>query len=384
MICVAGFVALVFLTWAARLDLARVGAPTLPPTAGTTPRTTVLLAVRDEESNVETCVASLLAQTAQPAVVVVDDASRDRTPEIVDALARQAPGLSLTAARPLRPGWRGKLNALDGALPRALDPWILFTDADTRHAPDLLARAHAAAADWRLDAVSIAGEQEARSAGEQWLIPAVFALLDAGLGDWAAAAHGDGAAVANGQFILVRRAALIASGGLEAIRVPPLDDVALIENLRRHGFRTGFVRAPDLLRVRMYSGLVATIQGWRRNLGAIYGERPRAAAAVILVLCLPAALLGGTAWAGLWPEFWLVWTGAAAASASARLGSGHSSWWALTAPFDAILLAWVLATGVGDYRRGRLARWKGREVLVGGAAATDQEKSGNGASNAAR
>jgi hypothetical protein len=32
----------------------------------------------------------------------------------------------------------------------------------------------------------------------------------------------------------------------------------------------------------------------------------------------------------------------------------------------------VLASGVLDFRRGRLVRWKGREMVVGGSAAADQ------------
>lgn len=381
MLWLAGLLALALVGWAARLDRARAAAPAPPPAMPEPPPTTVLLPVRDEEDNVAACVASLLAQTARPAVVVIDDASSDRTREIAAGMMRDTPEVRVESARPLAPGWRGKLNALDGALGGVRDPWILFTDADTRHAPELLARAHAAAHAWGLDAVSIAGTQEARSAGEQFLIPAVFGLLDALLGDWSAAAWGDGPAIANGQFILVRRQALLESGGLEAIRQPPIDDVALARNLRRHGFRTGFVRAPDLLRVRMYSGFAAAVHGWRRNLGGIFGERPLAAAALAALLATPATLLVAAALAGRWPELVLVWTAAAAASASVRLGAGASPWWALAAPLDGVLLAVVLGSGVLDFRRGRLVRWKGREMPVGGRPAADQHGSSDASSD---
>src|SRR4029453_8942799 len=94
------------------------------------------------------------------------------------------------------------------------------------HQPELLARAHAAVRNSGLDAISIAGRQEARG-GEAILMPVVFALLDAMLGDWRRAARGDGPPVANGQFILVRRAALEAAGGMAAVRGETLDPVAL-------------------------------------------------------------------------------------------------------------------------------------------------------------
>ena len=383
MIWLAGFLSLAFAVWAGRVHRARALAPVLPTAASAPPPTSILLPVRDEEDNVAACVASLLAQTARPSVVVIDDGSSDRTREIADGIARGDSRLRVETARSLLPGWRGKLNALDGALAGVDNPWILSTDADTRHAPELLARAHAAAALWRLDLVSIAGAQEARTAGEQWLIPAVFGLLDAELGDWGAAARGDGPAVANGQFILVRRQALQASGGFAAIRQPAIDDVALAQSLRRHGFRTGFVRAPDLLRVRMYSGFSAAVSGWRRNLGGIFGERPGRAAVLVALLAAPSAILLAAALTGRWAEFWLLWAGAAAASAIVRAGSGDSPAWALTAPIDSALVAFVLGAGVLDFRRGRLVRWKGREMPVGGLS-SDASAQGAEASDASK
>ena len=54
----------------------RRSAPRLPaPRQG--PAVTVLLPVRDEEENVLHCLETLLAQTARPAVRVIDDGSTD-------------------------------------------------------------------------------------------------------------------------------------------------------------------------------------------------------------------------------------------------------------------------------------------------------------------
>src|SRR5262249_34845838 len=155
---------------------------------------------------------------------------------------------------------------------------------------------------------------------------------------------------------------------------------------RRHDFRTAFVRAPDLLRVRMYAGFAAAWSGWRRNLAGIFGERPASAAGLALLLTVPTLGMLVAGLRGAWPAFWLLWAGAAAASASARLGGVHSPWWALAAPVDALLLAVLLALGVSDYRGGRLARWKGREVPVNAEprASAQETAEGSGAANVAR
>lgn len=345
---------------APRLPLAPSPLPALPATI-------VLLPVRDEEHNVLPCLDGLLGQTAGPQVRVIDDGSEDATASLVRSRTGAEPRLALLAAGPLPPGWRGKVHALARGAEGAGTPWLLLTDADTRHAPDLLARAHLAAAERRLDAVSIAGFQEAHGPGENLLIPAAFALLDAQLGDWGAAAEG-GPAVANGQFILLRREAWEDCGGFAAIRAVAMDDVAVAERLRAHGHRTGFLRAPDLLRVRMYRGLREAVLGWRRILGALYGPHPGLAAAALAVLLAPLAALAGALLLGQWAAAALLWGAGAAASAVLRAGSGHLPAWGLLFPLDGLLLAWVLGSGVRDHRRGRLVSWKGREMRLGGSA----------------
>jgi chlorobactene glucosyltransferase len=334
------------------------------------PDVTILLPVRDEESNILSCLKTLLAQTDRPLVRVIDDGSADATA----ALARQAaeeqaraegtPRLEVREAGPLPPGWRGKVHALAAGEKGVRTPWILSTDADTRHHPELLARCRAAAEAGGLDALSIAGGQEARGLGENLLVPAVFAFLDTLLGDWRPAADGTGAPVANGQFILLRREAWERCGGFEAVRNESIDDVATVACIRRQGGRTAFVRAPGLLRVRMYRGAAEAVRGWRRNLGGLFGDAPRLVAATLAVLLLPPAVLLAALAAGQWAAALFLWGAGALSSLLFRTGSGNAPLYGLLYPCDALLLAAVLALGVVDRRRGRLANWKGREINV--------------------
>ena len=238
--------------WCATAD----GAPPLPPPVAVLPVTTVLLPVRDEEENLGDCAASLLGQLGGPALRVIDDGSTDRTPEILAGLAGREPRLTALRARPLAAGWGGKVNALASGFDGVSTAWILLTDADTRHQPELLARAHAAAAEHRLDALSLSGRQTTAGLGEALLTPAAYALLDLLLGDWRPYARGEGPTpIANGQYFLVKTEALRTIGGFAAIAENPLDDVALATRLdggRLQG--GGFLRASDALQVSMYRG----------------------------------------------------------------------------------------------------------------------------------
>jgi chlorobactene glucosyltransferase len=362
--------AALLLALALRTEEWRRRAPGLPAPAGAPGRAgeppaevTVLLPLRDEEENVLPCLDGLLAQTVQPRLRAIDDGSRDATARLAAARRREAPRLELLQAGPLPPGWRGKVHALAVGAAGVESPWLLLTDADTRHHPELLERALAAAGERRLDAVSLAGGQEAAGVIQALLVPAMFALLDTLLGSWEAAAEG-GPAVANGQYILVRREALERSGGFAALASAPADDVALAARLRAAGHRTGFFRAPGLLTVRMYRGGRDAVHGWRRNLGGLLGGRPATAATVLALAALPALALLLALATGRLLSAAILWAGGAAASAIFRRGSGHPPAWGLLYPLDALLLAWVLARGALDWRRGRLPTWKGREMRV--------------------
>jgi cellulose synthase/poly-beta-1,6-N-acetylglucosamine synthase-like glycosyltransferase len=325
---------------------------------------TVLLPVRDEAINLRPCTAALLALAGRPRVRVIDDGSADGTAAQAAAMAAAEPRLEVLPAGPLPDGWRGKVHALQEGARGLRTTWLLLVDADARLHPRALERALAAAALWRLDAVSLAGHQEARGLTEGLLVPAVFALLDSQLGDWAEAAAGGGPPVANGQFLLLRREAWERSGGFAAIRRETLDDVAAVAALRQHGYRTGFFRAPELLSVRMYRGARDVIDGWRRNLGGLFGPRPGTALATLAVLTLPAVALIAACAAGREVDAGVIWLGGVAASALLRAGSGHRPILALLHPLDALFVAWVLGAGVSDWRRGRLRSWKGREIRV--------------------
>ncbi len=325
---------------------------------------TVLLPVRNEAINVRACAEALLGLAGQPPVRIVDDSSNDGTAEIAAALAAAEPRLSVIAAGPLPDGWLGKVHAMRVGAQGVASPWLLLTDADVRQRPPALVRALAAAAQGRLDVVSLTGWQEARGLAENLLVPPVFALLDALLGDWRAVAANGGAPVATGQFLLLRRTAWEECGGFAAVRTEPLDDVAIAVEMRRRGYRTGFFRAPQLLSVRMYRGWRETTRGWRRNLGGLFGRRRGAALAALAILALPPLAIAALAVAGCAAGAALLWAAGAATSGLLRAGSGHRPAYALLYPLDAVLLAAVLAIGVRDSRRGYLVNWRGRGVRL--------------------
>jgi 1,2-diacylglycerol 3-beta-glucosyltransferase len=99
------------------------------------PTVTVVVAARNEEDNIRSCLESLL-RMRYPAglleILVIDDHSNDRTAEIVRGFASSNPHLKLLSAGPPQPPLRGKPSALAYAMDQVSSEIVLFTDADCR------------------------------------------------------------------------------------------------------------------------------------------------------------------------------------------------------------------------------------------------------------
>jgi glycosyltransferase involved in cell wall biosynthesis len=104
----------------------------------------LITAARNEQACIEHTLASVIAQTVHPVRwVIVDDASTDRTPEIVAAYAQKYPWIELMQRPPrTERSFAGKAHAVNAALERMSD--LAFEvvgnlDADVSFAPDYMA-----------------------------------------------------------------------------------------------------------------------------------------------------------------------------------------------------------------------------------------------------
>ena len=105
------------------------------------PSLDVVVAARDEEGVVTRLVErlqSLRYPVDRLSTWVIDDGSLDRTPQLLDQLAKQHPGLNVIH-RPRNAGG-GKSGALNTALAQLRGEWLLVLDADAQLQEDLLER----------------------------------------------------------------------------------------------------------------------------------------------------------------------------------------------------------------------------------------------------
>jgi glycosyltransferase involved in cell wall biosynthesis len=236
-------------------------------------RLSVIVPARNEEDVLALCLESLLAQSEPGFLVgtdwellVVDDGSRDATRSIALAL----PGVTLLDPEPLQPGWTGKANAVWTAARKARGAWLLFTDADTVHVPGNLERALHEAEHAQVAMLSYSPRQLVSGFWQRALMPLIFSELALAYPPAKVSDPASRLAAANGQFMMVERAAYFQIGGHSAVASSLLEDVDLAFLLKRRKHAIRFRYAPDALSTRMYRSFGAMVEGWTKNLARLF------------------------------------------------------------------------------------------------------------------
>jgi glycosyltransferase involved in cell wall biosynthesis len=241
---------------------------------GAIPELSIIVPARNEEASLGDCLESLTAQTGVAfEIIVVDDGSADRTREIAQSFAK----VRVISAAPLPDGWTGKNNAVVAGAKEARAPWLLFTDADTVHLPGSLARALDEAKREGADLLSYSPEQLVVTFAERAVMPVVFAELAAKYPPQKVREQNSGIVAANGQYLLVRRAAYDAVGGHAAVATEILEDVALARLFRNKGKHVYFRYGGDAVRARMYRNWSQIRDGWTKNLALLFPHPERLA-----------------------------------------------------------------------------------------------------------
>jgi chlorobactene glucosyltransferase len=364
-------------------------AATAPPAADA-PRVSVILPARNEAVHIVECLRSLRASTwPNLEVIIVDDHSTDGTGELARREADGDERVHVIPAPTLPAGWFGKQWACQVGAAQSTGSLLLFTDADTRHAPDLISRLVAARSARGAELMSVAGRQDMVTVWERAVQPSVYALILLRYGGTVDLERASRASdvVANGQCFLVSRVGYDAIGRHQAVRAYVAEDVMMAQAVWASGRRVSLVLGIQQLRTRMYDGLSSLMRGWGKNVyaGGRFGMRGGAVGRglyPILLVAFPALLLcpfialcfgvlaaitgaerASTEGANAAVNAWLLWSLLASIGVLGTFGLANRvnrdpAHRALLAPLGAAVL---LAICLNAIRRGRHVEWKGRD-----------------------
>jgi chlorobactene glucosyltransferase len=334
------------------------------------PLISVILAARNEEADLGPALDGLLAQSYSPLeIIVVDGRSTDRTRDVARA---RGPRVRLIEEPPLPPGWVGKNWACDLGYRASTGSYLLFTDADMRYHPSVVGATLAWAESERAALATLGPHVEVRSFWERVILPFYVQLVMAYFRTPRVNSDTSRAAMANGQYLLVRRDAYESVGGHAAIRGYVLEDVAFARRLRAAGKRLRFAWAPELLETRMYRDRHEMFEGLKKN---VHDTRFSAVrqfgflAGILAIFLLPLLTLPVGLWTGsllltaIGAFVYIAWFAKHALFARAI---GMDGLYGLLFPVAVGFYLVLIGASIVDGLRGKPVLWKGRSYSMDG------------------
>ena len=340
------------------------------------PLVSVIVPARNEERNIERCARSVLASRwHRLELLIVDDHSTDRTGEIARGLAAEDDRARVIVPPPLPPDWMGKQWACSTGAAVARGELLLFIDADTWQAPDMIPRSVRALESLNAAALSVSGVQAMETFWERIVQPAMFSMLSGRFGGTESINRSRRAEdrIANGQCMLFRRSTYDRLGGHESVRGKIAEDLALAQRAFRMGTPIVVLLGTEQFATRMYASLSEIVRGWSKNMfagareAAMFGRIGQALTPLILPLTPilgivpPLAALAGAAGivdrgVGLWGMLatipTLVWYVAVYRAMRQPIA------YALLFPLGSAVVLWIVIRALV---RGRRVEWKDRE-----------------------
>ena len=241
----------------------------------------VLIPMRNEEANVKGCLSSVLAQKGLDTleVIAIDDGSTDNTPNEVKAF----PSVELISGEKLPDKWLGKLWACQQLAEKSSGDYLVFVDADVRLSDYAVANSISKMGNW--DFISPYPRQLTAGFVQkifqpllQWSWLSSVPLLIAQKYSIKSMA------VANGQFLIIKRDAYFKSGAHAGIKTEVLDDLMLARNLLKQGYKGGVAEASNIATCHMYKNKMELFKGYQKSLWKAFGSVPGTILAIALLI----------------------------------------------------------------------------------------------------
>jgi hypothetical protein len=240
----------------------------------------ILIPMRNEEVNARDCLTSVVNQQGLEnyEVLVLDDNSSDKTSEEVRAFNQVK---LITGSNPPE-NWLGKLWACQQLAEVSQNEYLVFLDADVRLSKNAIASSISKMKEWDFISpyprqLTVGFVQKIFQPLLQWswlssvplLIAQKFSIKSM--------------AVANGQFLIVKRDAYLKIGGHTGIKTEVLDDLMLARQLLGKGFKGGVAEASHVANCLMYKGARDLFKGYQKSLWKAFGSFFGSLVAILLL-----------------------------------------------------------------------------------------------------
>ena len=325
-----------------------------------TQKVSVLVPLRDEEENAVAIVETLAAQEnlSDAEFLILNDNSTDKTYDLVTATVRGDSRFKILQGSALPDGWLGKPWALEQLSQSARGEMLICIDADVRLSKTAIAAAVDSMHKHSLDFFSPYPSQVARTFGERMIQPLLqWSWLSSVPLAIAKRSSNPSFAVANGQFFVVTKTALLQSGGYTSIKNEVLDDMQMARVLLRNKFRGTVGNGALIAQCHMYSSWSELRNGYAKSLwkgfGGLFGSIIAIALLVLTgIIPIISAAMGS-------PLGWFAFEAVLVSRLISAKITRANLFDSLLHPISSVLLIYLII--YSWLMRGRI-QWKGRTV----------------------
>lgn len=238
------------------------------------PLVSVLIPARNEEKNIGNLLSDLSAQDYQELeILVFDDQSADRTPEIIGEFVQKDRRFHLIHSDGLPDGWLGKNHACHQLASRAGGHFFLFLDADVRIGKHIIAQTTAMLKHYQLDLLSIFPRQLMKTAAEWMTVPLMNYILLSLLPLILVRKSGfPSLAAANGQFMLFDVAVYKQTQPHRRWKTSKVEDIEIARDFKKQMLKVACLTGNQAIQCRMYEGFMEAVNGFSKNVTHFFGN----------------------------------------------------------------------------------------------------------------
>lgn len=229
----------------------------------------ILIPMRNEEQNVIECINSVSAQEGLRnfEIIVLDDHSEDQTADLLSKFMN----ISKLNGTNLPDDWLGKLWACQQLANASTGEYLVYIDADVRLSRNAVASAILKMGKW--DFISPYPKQIAIGFVQRLFQPLLQWSWLASVPLFISQKFGiKSMAVANGQFLIIKRDAYFKSGGHQSVKSEVIDDIMLARQLLASGYSGGVAEASQVASCHMYKTAGELVNGYRKSLWKAFGS----------------------------------------------------------------------------------------------------------------
>jgi glycosyltransferase involved in cell wall biosynthesis len=340
------------------------------------PRVNIIVPARNEERFIGKCLESILNQDyTNHSIIAIDDSSTDRTAQLIKHYAEKNRKVIFVEAGPKPDGWAGKNWACYQGYLKSDADLLLFTDADSEYAKNLVSSAVSHVIAEGLDALTLIPKLVCIDPWTKITLPFLSTFLHSRYSPLRVNDPAHGIGYFFGSFYIIRRHVYEAIGTHSDVRNELVEDGALGSRVKKSGFKLKMFRGEHMISAVWARDFSSLWNGLGRLIIPLYTISKFNAISIFLVsfflflapfLVLPYsfAFMEGIITKMLFGVSSIICMLITASGMfEARAGLKINPLYALASPLAAAIIAFGFLSGIVKAGRKKGVQWRGRDYV---------------------